>query len=102
MERGLRITRDDKLRRDAINRLMCDMELDKAAFGREWGIVFDDYFADALANLAEMAVDGLLDLSGGKVTVTTMGRIFLRNIAMPFDAHLRVKTDEAPRFSKTL
>ncbi len=102
VERGLRITRDDKLRRDAINRLMCDMELDKAAFGREWGIVFDDYFADALADLAEMAVDGLLDLSGGKVTVTTMGRIFLRNIAMPFDAHLRVKTDEAPRFSRTL
>jgi len=102
VERGLRVSAEDKLRRDAITRIMCDLELDKAAFGRQWNIDFDAYFADALAELKGMEGDGLVELSPGKVAVTQIGRIFLRNIAMPFDAYLKAKADDKPRFSKTL
>jgi oxygen-independent coproporphyrinogen-3 oxidase len=102
VERGLRVTREDKLRRDAITRIMCDLELDKATFGRTWGIDFDSYFADALAELKDMEADGLVTLSPEKVTVTQPGRFFLRNIAMPFDAYLKQQSAEKPRFSKTL
>jgi oxygen-independent coproporphyrinogen III oxidase len=102
-ERGLRISRDDKLRRDAISRIMCDLELDKARFGADWEIDFDTFFADALNDLKDMANDGLLQLEPGMIKVTETGRIFLRNIAMPFDAYLRQQSVEnKPRYSKTL
>lgn len=101
-ERGLRITPGDKLRREAITRIMCDLELDGAAFGREWGVDFDAHFG-CRRELEEMAADGLLVLEGGLIRVTETGRLFLRNIAMLFDAYLRQPAAaEAPRYSKTV
>jgi oxygen-independent coproporphyrinogen-3 oxidase len=103
IERGLRVTREDKLRRDVIAKLMCDLEVDKARFGQAWDIDFDAHFADALADLAPMQADGLVELSPSHVRVTELGRIFLRNIAMPFDAYLRKPAEGGqPRFSKTI
>ena len=102
-ERGLRISRDDKIRREAISHVMCDLELDKAKFGAQWGIDFDTFFADALPELQDLAADGLVQLEPGVIKVTETGRIFLRNIAMPFDAYLRQQSVEIkPRYSKTL
>ena len=102
VERGLRVTREDRLRRDAITRVMCDLELDKAAFGQQWDIDFDRHFADAFDELKDMAADGLVVLTPEKITVTDIGRIFLRNIAMPFDAYLKQAAEQKPRFSRTL
>ena len=102
VERGLRITREDKLRRDAITQIMCDLELDKAVFGQQWNIDFDRYFADALIDLKEMQDDGLVVLEPGKVRVTEAGRVFLRNIAMAFDAYLHQQSSDKPRYSRTL
>lgn len=78
---------------------MCDLELDKAAFGQEWGIDFDAHFDCA----AEMAADGLVALDGDLMRVTDTGRLFLRNIAMLFDAYYRksASSGEALRYSKT-
>lgn len=102
-ERGLRISRDDKIRREAISHIMCDLELDKAKFGAQWDIDFDAFFAEALPELEELAADGLVQLEPGLIRVTDTGRIFLRNIAMPFDAYLRQQSvDIKPRYSKTL
>lgn len=102
-ERGLRISRDDKIRREAISHVMCDLELDKAKFGAQWEIDFDTFFADALPELQDLAADGLVQLEPGVIKVTETGRIFLRNIAMPFDAYLRQQSVEIkPRYSKTL
>ena len=102
-ERGLRIGHEDKLRRDAITRIMCDLELNKAAFGQEWGIDFDAHF-ECVTELAEMAADGLVALEGDLIRVTDTGRLFLRNIAMLFDAYYRTQatSGEAPRYSKTV
>lgn len=99
-ERGVRLTRDDRIRRDAILAIMCDLVLDRAAFGRRWGIGFDGYFADALRSLEGLAQDGLVEL-GPVIRVTPLGRIFLRNIAMAFDAYLREAT-AMPRYSRTV
>jgi oxygen-independent coproporphyrinogen-3 oxidase len=102
-ERGLRIGHDDKLRREAITRIMCDLELDKAAFGREWNIDFDAYF-DCAPELAELAADGLVTPEGDLIRVTNAGRLFLRNIAMLFDAYYRRQagSGEVARYSKTV
>lgn len=101
VERGLKLTRDDQIQREAITRVMCDMELDFATFGSEWGIAFDDYFADALADLRPLADDGLVQIEPGKITVTPTGRLFLRNIGMCFDRYLKQAASEQPRYSRT-
>ena len=102
VERGLRITHEDKLRREAITQIMCDLELDKAAFGRQWNIDFDTYFAQGLEELKEMQSDGLVVLETDKVRVTEAGRVFLRNIAMAFDSYLHQQSTDKPRYSKTV
>ncbi len=101
VERGLRLTRDDKIRRDAITRVMCDLGLDKAAFEAAWDIRFDDYFAEALAELPPLAADGFVRMEADAIHVTELGRLFLRNIAMCFDSYLRQASESGPRYSRT-
>ena len=102
VERGIRLSRDDRIRRDAITRVMCDLELDFAAFGREWDIGFADYFVEALADLQPLADDGLVELGAERVAVTERGRLFLRNIGMCFDRYLKeAATGDRPRYSRT-
>ncbi|MFA5082598.1 MAG: oxygen-independent coproporphyrinogen III oxidase [Hydrogenophilaceae bacterium] len=101
VERGLRLTRDDQIRRDAITKVMCDLELDKAGFSAAWGIDFDSYFAEALVDLQPLAEDGLVRIDARYVAVTELGRLFLRNIAMCFDAYLKQASESGPRYSRT-
>jgi len=101
VERGLRLTREDMLRRDLITRIMCDLELDYADFSATWGIDFTSHFADALTELPPLAADGLVTLTDRGLKVTDLGRLFLRNIAMCFDAYLRQASGEQPRYSRT-
>lgn len=101
VERGIRLGRDDRIRRDVITRVMCDLALDFAAFGREWDIDFADYFAVPLADLRPLADDGLVELAPDRVTVTETGRLFLRNIGMCFDRYLKEAAGERPRYSRT-
>jgi oxygen-independent coproporphyrinogen-3 oxidase len=102
IERGLRISLDDKIRRDAITRIMCDLELDKAVFARTWELDFDTYFAQSLTELQDLATDGLVEITPERLRVTEAGRIFLRNIAMTFDAYLHQPQDASPRYSRTV
>ena len=101
VERGIRLTRDDQVRRDAITRVMCDLELDFSAFGKEWDVSFGDYFADALVQLRPLAEDGLVDITADRISVTPTGRLFLRNIGMCFDRYLEEAAGERPRYSRT-
>ncbi|MDR2463176.1 MAG: oxygen-independent coproporphyrinogen III oxidase [Verrucomicrobiales bacterium] len=97
--RGIRLTDDDVLRREVIMRLMCDFELDTLAVGEKFKIDFFKYFAASCSALKPLVADGLLVVSGGKITVTPTGRFLIRNIAMCFDAYLKARRQ---RFSKTV
>lgn len=101
VERGLRLTHDDQLRRDLISRIMCDLELNYDDFAAVWEIDFETYFAAELAELPPLAADGLITLSASGFQVTDLGRIFLRNIAMCFDRYLRQAGEAQPRYSRT-
>lgn len=101
VERGLKLSRDDQIQREAITRVMCDLELDFTSFGREWGIVFSGYFSDALTALQPLAADGLVEIAADAITVTPTGRLFLRNIGMCFDQYLKQENSEKPRYSRT-
>jgi len=102
VERGLRITRDDKIRRDAISKVMCDLSLERKPFAEQWGIAFDTYFESALHGLKALEQDGLVRTSAERIEVTDIGRFFLRNIAMCFDAYLAAEQQDKPRYSKTI
>jgi len=99
--RGFRLSKDDLLRRRVIQNLLCHGVILKKEIEREFGIVFDDTFADALSRLEPCAADGLVTLSKAEVRATDLGRVFLRNLAMPFDAYLEA-APEKPVFSRTL
>ena len=99
--RGSRLTDDDRLRRDVIQGLLCHGVVVKAEIEQRHGIDFDETFAGALAALETCAADGLVELLPGAVRATPLGRVFLRNLAMPFDAYLDA-APEKPVFSRTL
>lgn len=99
-ERGYIMTEDDKIRRQTIMRLMCDLGLDYAAMSQKLGVSFADYFAKELASLADLEADGLVQRTGTGVTVTDEGRLLIRNIAMRFDAYLAQEKEK--RYSKTI
>ncbi|HEY9899158.1 MAG TPA: oxygen-independent coproporphyrinogen III oxidase [Pantanalinema sp.] len=100
--RGMRLSADDRLRRDVINRLIGHCYLDKAEIEQLHGISFDAYFANELPKLAPLADDGLIELSPGALKVTPRGQLLLRNICMVFDAYLDKLAPGTRRFSRTL
>jgi oxygen-independent coproporphyrinogen-3 oxidase len=99
--RGIRLTDDDLLRRAVISRILCHCVLPKQEIEREYHIRFDEYFAEELKRLKPLAEDGLVEAGPETITVTSLGRIFIRNVGMVFDSYLR-KAKDKPVFSKTL
>jgi oxygen-independent coproporphyrinogen-3 oxidase len=100
--RGLRVTAEDKLRRSLINRLLCHCVVYKAEVEGEFGIDFDRHFAAELARLGELERDGLVKLEGDRIEIAALGRIFIRNVAMVFDAYLNKEAVQQKVFSRTL
>ena len=99
--RGLRLSGDDLLRRTVIGNLLCHGVVVKAEIEERFAVDFDAHFADALEKLRSCAADGLVELAPGAIRATGLGRIFLRNLAMPFDAYLDAGREQ-PVFSRTL
>jgi oxygen-independent coproporphyrinogen III oxidase len=85
LTRGYFLTEEDKIRRETIMRVMCDLSLDYAAMSQRLGLDFARHFADELAALAPFEADGLVRRSPAGLEVTDTGRLFIRNIAMCFD-----------------
>ncbi|WP_323118394.1 oxygen-independent coproporphyrinogen III oxidase [Burkholderia alba] len=98
--RGVRLTADDRLRRDLITQLMCNLELPFAPFEATYGIRFADRFARELDTLRGFERDSLLSIAGDRLTIHPAGRMYVRNIAMVFDAYL--SGTAATRYSKTV
>jgi oxygen-independent coproporphyrinogen III oxidase len=101
--RGYRLSNDDQLRRAVISRLLCHTVIPKQEINREFGIDFDNYFAEELQRLETPREDGLVLLDANEIRTTWLGRIFIRNLAMVFDPYLEKQhLAEKPLFSKTL
>ncbi|MDQ6972352.1 MAG: oxygen-independent coproporphyrinogen III oxidase, partial [Mariprofundaceae bacterium] len=99
--RGYQLSDEDHLRRHIIMRLMCDFALDFKAVEQLFGLDFQEHFGIEIAELADLAKDGLLELGEHGLTVLPGGRLLIRNIAMVFDEYLRKRTDEV-KFSKVI
>jgi oxygen-independent coproporphyrinogen III oxidase len=83
--RGYILSDEDKIRREVIMRVMCDLSLDYEAMSRRLGFDFQSSFGPELAALAPFETDGLVHQTESGMEVTESGRLFIRNIAMCFD-----------------
>ena len=94
--RGCALTEEDRLRRDVIERLMCDLKLDLAE-RCEAHYSDADRFAAELSKLDVLADDGLLERAGHKISIPERARPLVRTVCAVFDAYL---SDDDRRFSR--
>jgi oxygen-independent coproporphyrinogen-3 oxidase len=88
-ERGVRLTEDDRLRRELLQQLYGYGVIDKHALEEGFGIAFDAYFADELRRLQELVGEGLVVVEAGAIRVTApLGRLLVRVVAAVFDRYL--------------
>jgi len=85
LARGYLLTDEDKIRRETIMRVMCDLSLDYASMSQRLGFDFASHFERELDSLSPLEADGLVRRSSAGLEVTETGRLFIRNIAMCFD-----------------
>jgi len=97
---GFERTDEDLLRGWVIKALMCQFRVDKRVFFSAYGVSFDHYFASELQQLEHLIEDGLVTTSDSFLSVTEKGRLFVRRVAMAFDAHSGDKRQNA--FSKVI
>jgi oxygen-independent coproporphyrinogen-3 oxidase len=100
IERGYVLTADDVVRRKVIMRLMCDLEIDYAGLSKQIGVNVPEYFASEIGSLGDLETDGLVERNANGLKVTSAGRLFIRNVAMRFDAYLPKQMER--RFSQTV
>ncbi len=85
-ERGLKLSDDDRRRREIIMRIMCDRGLDYARLSERIGVDFAASYAAEIAGLADLAADGLIRFTAEGFEVRPVAVPLLRVIAMRFDA----------------
>jgi oxygen-independent coproporphyrinogen-3 oxidase len=83
----------ERIRREVIERLMCDLEVDLVDLASAHGDDPAPLIADAEA-LEGFASDGLARWDGRRIEVTEKGRPFVRSVAALFDAYLRAAPAE--------
>jgi len=91
--RGHVLTDDDRIRGGLIKQLLCNLELPRTSV--------PDALAPALAAVEATAMDGFVTVHPDRIAVTELGRYFLRNLCLPFDAYLPTRTSDRV-FSRTL
>jgi oxygen-independent coproporphyrinogen-3 oxidase len=86
--RGIVLTEEDRLRRDVIEQLMCNLRVDlddtAARYGKN-----SVQLRQASDLLDEMAQDGIVEWDGRNVEVPKGARPFVRNVAAVFDTYFR-------------
>lgn len=88
IQRGRRLTAEDRLRRDVIERIMCDFRVDLDAVGVSHG-VRPDHFTAELSRLAELERDGILRIEGAVISLDETYWPLARTVAATFDAYLQ-------------
>ncbi|MCX6951309.1 MAG: coproporphyrinogen III oxidase, partial [Verrucomicrobia bacterium] len=87
VRRGIALCPDDRLRRDVIERLMCDLGVDLAAVAARHGADPAVFLPD-LDRLAPYAAEGMVGTDGWRVWLPPEARIAVRSIAAQFDTYL--------------
>lgn len=100
-------TDDDRARGTIIQDLMCNGRVSRQALEAFGRAPWRTHYAAELERLAPMVADGIAIVSDDGIRLTPLGRLFVRNVCMAFDAHLgkappSSKRPDAPRYSRTV
>ena len=87
MHKGITCTDEDLVRRWIIHQVMGRFELRWSELQEKFG-VGAEHFADAIAQLRAEEPAGTVEVREEGIFITELGRRFVRNFAMPFDAYL--------------
>lgn len=85
--KGIALSNEDRMRRDIIERLMCDLQVDLGNVAASNGLPAKRFSAE-LGALAPMVQDGLVEISGSVVRITEFGRPLMRTVCAVFDQYL--------------
>ncbi|CAK0770553.1 Oxygen-independent coproporphyrinogen III oxidase [uncultured Gammaproteobacteria bacterium] len=99
--RGRAITPDDALRRDLIERLMCDLEVDLNVVTARHG-VDPASFDRELASLEGPIADGIVERHGRTLKIPECARPMVRVAAAAFDAYLPATQGGGPRHATAI
>jgi oxygen-independent coproporphyrinogen-3 oxidase len=101
IEKAGRVSAADRLRRDAIQSLMCNLKVDLEAVARRHGA--DPFLFDAdLARMDSLEADGLVRRSGRTLVVPDDRALLVRNVAMVLDPRMSGEKSSGPRYSSTV
>ncbi len=101
--RGMKLSHDDLVRQYVIASLMCNFRLRFGALRERFDVDYHDYFPGQQEKLAPFIEDGFMTVSDDGLDITSLGRTFVRNIAMTFDAYLDFPQEgKRPTFSRTI
>jgi oxygen-independent coproporphyrinogen-3 oxidase len=99
--RGVQLSPEDTVRRYVITQIMCNLRVDFADVRQRFDIDFAQHFASELEALQDPTDSGFVVLADNGITVTSLGRVFVRNIAMVFDEY-RQGEPKGRTFSRTI
>lgn len=105
VERGYRLTEDDRLRRHVITELMCNgyVDLDLVEPGYLSGTTGRlERELEELCRPGGLVDEGMAVVEGRAVRATELGRLFVRRLARVFDAHTARRNDHRPVFSRSV
>lgn len=100
IERGWRLSQDDRRRNTLIMRLMCERRLDFVPLSNELGVDVERTYADELSSLSDLEADGIVLRTADGIIVTDTGLPFVRVVASRFDIYLR--RGQAAHHAKTV
>ncbi len=103
--RGYVLSEDDRIRRHVITELMCNFHVNAKEVSQLFGIDFTNYFRSEIDELCAsdgQADQGLVSVAQDGIEVLPIGRLFVRNVCMVFDAYLKKKNGDGRVFSRTV
>lgn len=99
--RGRELSEDDVIRQWVIQKLMCQFELVKEDFKDRFNLSFDTYFHEEQEKLFHFTEDKLVTNCKNRIGITSLGALFVRNIAAVFDPYFQ-KKNEGIQFSQSI
>jgi oxygen-independent coproporphyrinogen-3 oxidase len=87
VDKGIALNNDDRLRRDIIERLMCDMAVDLSVESARYAETADT-FRNEIEMLEPMIADGIATIEGDRISITESGRPLMRAVCALFDSYL--------------
>ena len=101
---GHDLTKDDRVRRWIIGRIMCEAVVSAEEVECHFGEAARQDYSATLDRMQRLEADGLIEISKGReLRVRPLGRLLLRHVAMAFDAYLSPGSPPPERmFSQTV